>query len=209
MTPDVAVRIMRDNPELLMLVSERGDMFDPQQWGAILSPPQDDGTSVYRYLLWRVTDPTKPLLFVIMLNPSRATHEQGDRTIDGLMRRAAALGYGGLVVMNCFAYRATDPADMRRATDPVGPRNDNIIQAVLEQDVDLLCAWGVNAVHMDRERKVRCAISCGRARPHVLRLCASGAPEHPLYIPSALGLKPWSASSEDTGVEGIRSSPGR
>lgn len=189
--PPVAIAIQREHPQLLVLQDERGDMFDTEQWGAILSPAQDDGSSIYRYLLWRIFDPTLPRLVVLMLNPSRATHLEGDRTVDGLIRRARRMGYGSIFVINCFAYRATDPDDMRLADDPVGPANDNIIGIVLDQDVDLLCAWGVNATHRGREKEVKCAISSGRARPHVLRLCASGAPEHPLYIPSAIGLSPW------------------
>ena len=179
--------------------------MDPQEWGAVLSQADADGNSQFRYLLWRITDTELPLLMVMMLNPSRATHEQGDRTVDGLMRRAARLGYGGVLVMNCFAYRATDPAEMKKAEDPVGPANDDIVAAILAEDADLLCAWGVNATHRDREREVKCSISSGRARPHVLRLCASGAPEHPLYIPSALGLTPWSGKAPDTGPDGIQS----
>ena len=209
MTPDVVLRVARENPDLELHVSRIGDMFQPQEWGALLSAPDLNGVSVYRYMLWRVTDPTLPLLVVLMLNPSRATHDQGDRTVDGLMRRAARLGYGGILVVNCFAYRATDPADMRRADDPQGPANDNVIATVLDEEVDLLCAWGVNASHRDREREIRCAISSGRARPHVLRLCGNGAPEHPLYIPSALGLSPWCPRAEDTGAGGIPTSRGR
>ena len=185
---------MKAIPGLRMYIDDRGDMFSSEQWGAILSPEMD-GFSTYRYLLWRVFDTTLPLLFVLMLNPSKATHDTGDRTVDGLVRRVRRMGYGGIVVVNCFAYRATDPADMKRAEDPVGPANDNIIEIVLSQDVDLLCAWGANATHRNREKEVTCAISSGRARPHMLRLCASGAPEHPLYIQLATGLSRWDPSS--------------
>lgn len=184
------------HPDLAVHITDRGDMFSAQEWGAVLSP-EVDGFAPYRYLLWRVFDPSLPLLVVLMLNPSKATHEQGDRTIDGLIRRAARMGYGGIVVANCFAYRATDPADMKKVEDPVGPVNDNVIGILLSQDVDLLCAWGVHATHRDREKEVRCAISSGRARPHVLRLCVSGAPEHPLYIPAATGLSRWEPASPD------------
>lgn len=199
MTPDVVLRVIARHPGLEAHSVTIGDMFAPQEWGAVLSPRGEDGYSTYRYLLWRVMDPAKPILIVMMLNPSRATHEQGDRTVDGLMRRATAMGYGGIIVINCFAYRATDPSDMRRAADPVGPENDVITSMVLDQEADLLCAWGVNATHRERERAVKCAISSGRAKPHALRLCANGAPEHPLYIPSALGLSPWSVKDPGTG----------
>lgn len=196
--PDIAMRIIEAHPELLLRTTDRSDMFSTELWGAILSPERE-GFSEYRYLLWRVFDTSLPLLYVMMLNPSKATHEQGDRTADGLVRRARRLGFGGIVIINCFAFRATDPSDMRRADDPVGPANDDIIDMVLSEDVDLLCAWGVNATHREREKEVKCAIRSKGCRPHVLRLCASGAPEHPLYIPLATGLSPWEPSFPATG----------
>lgn len=186
------------NDDLLVLTSPRGDMIDPEEWGAILSQPAEDGRSVYRYALWRIFDEHLTPLFVIMLNPSVATHDQGDRTIDGLVRRARRLGYGSVLVVNCFAYRATDPSDMRRASDPIGPINDDVLRTISGFDVDLLCAWGTNASHMGRERDVKCLISSGRARPHCLRLCAGGAPEHPLYVPGAIGLSAWQIMPDDS-----------
>jgi len=190
-TPRAALELLERAPHLVLLEDERGDMFSSELWGAVFGPQGDDGFSPYRYLLWRVFDPSLPLLIVLMLNPSRATHLDGDRTVDGLIRRARSMGYGGILVVNCFAWRATDPADMKRALDPVGPDNDLTLATVLSQNADLLCAWGVNASHAGREKRVRWLISEGRARPHWLRLCAGGAPEHPLYLPSALTLTPW------------------
>ena len=75
---------------------------------------------VYRYRLERVWAPGA-LLACIMLNPSTATEERNDPTIERCERRARALGFGGLSVVNLFAFRATYPADLRRAADPVGP----------------------------------------------------------------------------------------
>lgn len=188
---DLVARLAALSPDLLCLTAARGDMIDPEEWGAMLSPPDENGRSWYRYALWRLFDPRRPVLVAIMLNPSVATHEDGDRTADGLVRRARRLGYGAILIINCFAYRATEPADMKRAADPIGPFNDDVIRTVLDRDVDMLCAWGTNASHMGREDKVKCLISSGRARPHYLRLCAGGAPEHPLYVPGAMGLSPW------------------
>lgn len=192
MTPAVVRAVLDARPELLLRVDERRpSLFETEEWGALMSPEGEDDVSVYRYLLWRVFDEALPLLVVLMLNPSTATHLKGDPTADGLMRRARRLGYGGILVANCFAFRARDPADMRKADDPVGPANDDVLGVVLDQDADLLCAWGANGMHRGREGEVRCAISSGRARPHALRLCAGGAPEHPLYIPSAIDPWPW------------------
>lgn len=195
--PSVIADILAAHPELKAFAEERGDMFSTEQWGAVLSE-EIEGFAIYRYVLWRIFNDALPMLIVLMLNPSKATHDRGDRTVDGLMRRARRMGYGGIMVVNCFAYRATDPGDMKRAEDPVGPANDSVIAIILSQDADLLCAWGVNATHREREKEVKCVISSAEARPHTLRLCANGAPEHPLYIPLATGLTPWEVNSPGT-----------
>jgi len=190
--PEIVLDAVAGRPDLQVSHETHGDMIDPEQWGSVLSPPDENGISTYRYLLWRVFDERLPVLIVMMLNPSKATHSEGDRTVDGLVRRARRMGYGTVVVMNCFAYRATEPSEMRKAVDPIGPENDEILRRILSQEGDLLCAWGVNATHMEREKDVKWAISTGKATPHYLRLCAGGAPEHPLYVPLAIGLTRWS-----------------
>ena len=89
---------------------------------AVLS---DCGT--YRYRLWRKWGCGSPLLFV-MLNPSTADAEVDDATIRRCLGFADAHGFGELEVVNLYAYRATDPADLKRAGYPVGPDNDAHIE---------------------------------------------------------------------------------
>ena len=92
----IIAAVIEAAPELVVHQSQKEDFFNPQKWGAILSPENEEGIALYRYLLWRIWDDDKPLLLVIMLNPSTADHLAGDRTADGLMRRARRLGYGGI-----------------------------------------------------------------------------------------------------------------
>lgn len=66
-------------------------------------------------------------LLYILLNPSTATEEHNDPTVERCERRARALGYGGFAVTNLFAFRATRPEDLKRAGAPVGPGNDEAI----------------------------------------------------------------------------------
>jgi len=40
------------------------------------------------------------------------------------MNFAKAWGYGGVCMSNLFAYRATEPADMKAAENPVGTQNN-------------------------------------------------------------------------------------
>jgi Protein of unknown function (DUF1643) len=45
------------------------------------------------------------------------------------VRLSRAWGYGGIVVVNLYALRATDPEHLRRHPDPVGDYNDDHIDA--------------------------------------------------------------------------------
>ena len=78
----------------------------------------------YRYTLTRTWDEGAGRVLFIMLNPSTATEVQNDPTVERCERRARTLGYGAFRVCNIFAYRATDPRDMRAQADPNGPGND-------------------------------------------------------------------------------------
>ena len=81
----------------------------------------------YRYSLTRIWDQTGQRVMFVMLNPSTATEVQNDPTVERCERRARALGFGGFRVTNIFAWRDTDPRQMRAAADPVGPGNDAAI----------------------------------------------------------------------------------
>jgi len=95
----------------------------------------------YRYSLSREWDLRAQQLCWIMLNPSKASADRDDPTIRRCVGFARRWGYGGIVVVNLFAYVATYPAELLRASDPVGPFNDDTInQATANRRV--VCAWG-------------------------------------------------------------------
>ena len=81
----------------------------------------------WRYLLWRRWDESKPIANFLMLNPSTADEHQLDPSCTRARDFAERWGYGALIVTNLFAWRATDPADMKRAEDPVGRSNNQAI----------------------------------------------------------------------------------
>ena len=99
----------------------------------------------YRYALWRVWNPELPLWTFGMLNPSTADHLKLDPTLTRCASRAAAGGAGGMVIWNLFAWRATDPADMKRAADPVGVRNDPIIGLLVSLANLNVAGWGARS----------------------------------------------------------------
>jgi hypothetical protein len=107
--------------------------------GAVLSPDR-----VYRYALWRVWDASKPIVLFVGFNPSTADEHVDDPTIRRCIGFAKSWGYGGLVMANVYAYRATDPREViaLERDVAVGPNNDETLRTLAE-DCDLVvAAWG-------------------------------------------------------------------
>lgn len=145
----------------------------------------------WRYLLWRRWDAARPAVNFLMLNPSTADELKLDPTCARARGYAERWGYGALIVTNIFAWRATDPAQMRAAPDPVGSGNDRaIVRAAREAEL-VVCAWGNHGAHAERSRAVRTLLATVRMNLHALRLNGSGEPAHPLYLPAALKPLPW------------------
>lgn len=139
----------------------------------------------YRYLLWRRWgDDGCDMLRWVMLNPSTADASSDDPTIRRCIGYAKREGYGGLVVLNLFALRATSPLDLTLHTDPVGPRNDDFLREYALDATQIVCAWGTKGAYLDREGTVLRLLreialdKCVRLGT----LTRGGHPRHPLYL---------------------------
>lgn len=141
----------------------------------------------YRYSLTRNWS-DGPRVGWVLLNPSTADGEKDDPTVRRVIGFTHAWGYGGLVVANLYAYRATKPADLWRAQDPVGPGNDAALARIAAGCDLLVAAWGANA-RPDRIAQVLALPGMGRL--HALAVTATGQPRHPLYLRGDLKPQPW------------------
>jgi hypothetical protein len=84
-----------------------------------------------------------------MLNPSTADAETNDPTnIRRCIRFAIDIGCGSLEVVNLFALRATDPRELARHPDAVGPQNERYLHDAAFRADWLICAWGAHAFAM-------------------------------------------------------------
>lgn len=149
---------------------------------------------LYRYKLsWHWADP--PHLVAWMLNPSTADHEALDNTVKGIESRARAWGYGGLTVINLFAFRTKDPSIMRAAGDPVGPRNDEVIREVLEaaavERSAVLCAWGNDGAFRGRHLEAADIAKKAGVDLTALVVTKQNQPGHPLYVGHDVVPVPW------------------
>jgi hypothetical protein len=140
----------------------------------------------YRYTLRRRWGPGAAAVF-IGLNPSTADETQDDPTIRRCIGFARAWGFDALCMVNLFAYRATDPTDMKKAEDPVGDINDATLRDVAKEAGVVVAAWGAHGTYRGRDAQVR-AMLLGL---HYLRLTKDGHPGHPLYLPASLRPVAW------------------
>jgi hypothetical protein len=118
-----------------------------------------------------------------MLNPSTADAEKDDPTIRKVVGFSKRWGAGGLVVVNLFAYRSTDPKKLLKHYDPVGPGNDAAIER-WSKGRRVIAAWGANArVIGERDQWVQDMALFDVPLVECLKLSSDGYPWHPLYVP--------------------------
>ena len=137
----------------------------------------------YRYLLTRQWEASKGDVAFVMLNPSKADEFLNDPTVERCERRARHMGFGGVQIVNIFAFRATDPQVLRRAMHPCGPENDAILSRTAAQARLVIAAWGTHGVHQGRGAIVRDMLWQAGHDLHHLGLTKDGHPRHPLYVP--------------------------
>jgi hypothetical protein len=152
-------------------------------FGAIFSPCRR-----YRYRLWRIWDRTLPLAVFVLINPSIANEIDPDPTVTRCARRMARRGYGGIIIVNLYAWVSTDPAGLVEAEDPIGPENDFHILDAARQAAEgaVICGWGTklpNAKHgVQRDIEVTRLLRSAGIKPMCLVLTKEGFPKHPLYV---------------------------
>ena len=145
----------------------------------------------YRFSLTRQWQAEGPRVAFVMLNPSTATEERNDPTIERCERRARAMGYGAFRVANLFAFRATVPRDLKAAAEPVGHGNDAALRDCAVWAEVVIAGWGMHGVHLSRGAQVARMLREAGARLCHLGLTQGGHPRHPLYVPYAQGPMDW------------------
>jgi len=143
----------------------------------------------YRYALWRKWNDDLPPTVFIGLNPSTADEETNDRTVTRCINFAYDWGFGGMIMLNVFAFRATDRAVMLRQGDPVGDFGDEFIWKTCSKFNHIVCCWGNDGAHRERSARVveilRNIKDWGTKKDMEIKCFgrnSTGEPEHPLYL---------------------------
>lgn len=141
----------------------------------------------HRYTLWRRFSADvrySQMVAFIGLNPSTADETKNDPTVSRCIKFAKRWGGHGMVMLNAFAYRATDPQDMKiQGPRACGPDNDAAIEAIVRVMGTVVCCWGVHGRFLGRDKEVLALLA--RVAPQKtfhLGRTKNGNPKHPLYL---------------------------
>jgi hypothetical protein len=145
---------------------------------------------VFRYAFgrwWGDADLASSVVWVL-LNPATGDTEKRRRpTLDRCIARSREMGANGLLIVNLFAYRHTNPAMIRSVDDPVGPAGDDALRVLTAAGQATVAAWGSHGSWLGRSSRVGPLLD----DPMCLGTTAGGEPRHPLYVPAGTALIPW------------------
>lgn len=151
----------------------------------------------YRYLLtrrWAREPIATSMITWIMLNPSTADENEDDPTIRRCIQFSKNWNFGGMYIVNLFAYRSTDPAKLKssaiiRGQDVIGPENNNFIGSYALHASRVVCGWGNHGNLLYRGQSVLSLLAAKGVHPLCLQANRNGTPKHPLYISYKTKLK--------------------
>lgn len=142
---------------------------------------------IHRYSLSRFWISSKPKVAFVGLNPSTADENIDDPTVRRCIRFADSWGFGGMYMLNIFAFRATDPKEMKAAADPVGFLNNEFLERISSECEITVAAWGTHGNFKGRDQEVLPLLN----NLHYLAKTKHGFPKHPLYLKKSLQPIKW------------------
>lgn len=151
----------------------------------------------YRYELAEIWDQNKPLVLWILMNPSVACEDYSDPTLRKTGKFSRTWGYGGQLIGNLYAYRATDKNRLLQVDDPVGPDNDTSILRMAGQVKTIVLAYGQPPKKFNKRGEEIVKLLKNHPGLCYLKLAKDGkTPCHPLYLPGNLMPKPYRDNSQ-------------
>jgi len=134
----------------------------------------------YRYILTRMWDEHKSKIVFIGLNPSTANEIKNDPTVTRMIKFAKSWRYGSISVCNLFGFRATFPEDLKKAQNPVGKENDELIIKEIKEADKVIAAWGNHGKFKNRSYEMLQQIAGDNL--YSFGKTNQGEPKHVLYL---------------------------
>jgi hypothetical protein len=147
----------------------------------------DDNNPTYRYVLECIWDEKGKIVTFIMLNPSVADYMICDPTLNRCVDFARNWGFGGLTILNLFAYITPYPNELLVLKDPIGKKNDEIIESITSASEEIVFAWGADYGHL-HGRNAFIIERLKDFKPKCIAKSKNGHPRHPLYLKKGLQL---------------------
>lgn len=140
----------------------------------------------YRYQLRRIWNSALPTLPICMLNPSIADVYSSDATLNRIIYFADQWGYGGVHVVNLYAWRSPKPAQMFQEPFRVGPDNERYLLDAMEiakgNGGKFWIGWGDDGEWEGEADKFRQIASTAQVELICCGTNNSGSPKHPKPI---------------------------
>lgn len=137
---------------------------------------------LYRYRLRRIWDENKSFCMFIGFNPSTADELHDDPTIRRCAGFAKSWGYGGIAMMNLYAFRSPYPRRLLYLLDPIGPDCDRWLVKTAQENCIIICCWGAFYLRSgNRGHDIYNLLGSMHPLYH-LGLTKWGCPKHPLYL---------------------------
>lgn len=154
----------------------------------------DDRT--HRFTLFRYWGNPEDYACGICMNPSGAAEDVGDRTVNGMVRRAQEhWGVGAYYQLNVMSIRGTYSSDLATTAVVNLPDNDDWIRRIAARARIVVLGWGNTGYKSGRGPAVEAILRevCDPAKVFCFRKTAKGFPVHPLYQRHDAPLKPYFA----------------
>jgi len=141
----------------------------------------------YRYALGTKGDKT---LYCFGINPSTATPESYDPTINRVSSIARKSGYDSFVMLNIYPLRATDPAELPQSPSWIHHnQNIEVISDLIKDGSTIWAAWGdlieCRPWLIECRKTILWIIGMYKKDIHWVKmgeLTKKGHPRHPLYL---------------------------
>lgn len=154
------------------------ELFSNDRSGAVFSK-----CGKYRFVLWRIWDPSLTSVMFIGLNPSTANQTDDDPTIRRVKAFARKWGHGGVFMLNLFTYVTAYPEELKKCENALVDA-DIYLQECGRRIGKVVFAWGSFPEAAERAQEVIKMFPDAYA----LVINKDGSPRHPLYVPGSTEL---------------------